>query len=102
MFYQDNAPCDKSIKTAAKMVEFGFKLLPYPPYPPDLAPNDYCIFLEFKKKPCWKRFDLDEKMIAETEAYFEGFDKSFYSSAISNFEKHWNDCIILKGDYIDE
>ena len=41
LFHQDNAPCHKSMKTMVKLNELSFKLLPHPPYAPDLAPSDY-------------------------------------------------------------
>ena len=49
-----------------------------------------------------KRFGSNEEVIAETEAYFEAKDKSFYKNAIEKLEKRWNDCITLEVDYIDE
>ena len=41
-------------------------------------------------------------MIAETEAYFEAKDKSFYKKGIEMLEKHWNGCITFEGNYVDE
>uniref|UniRef100_A0A0K2UV46 Histonelysine Nmethyltransferase SETMARlike [Hydra vulgaris] n=1 Tax=Lepeophtheirus salmonis TaxID=72036 RepID=A0A0K2UV46_LEPSM len=38
LFHQDNAPCHKPIKTAAKLVKWDFELLLHPPYSPDLPP----------------------------------------------------------------
>ena len=49
-----------------------------------------------------KRFVSNEEVIAETEAYFEAKDKSFYKHGIEKLEKRWNYCITLEGDYIDE
>ena len=49
LFHQDNAPCHKSIKTMAKLHELHFKLLPHPPYSPDLAPSDYWLSADLKK-----------------------------------------------------
>ena len=43
-----------------------------------------------------KRFSSNEEVIAETEAYFEAKDKSFYKHGIEKLEKRWNDCITLK------
>jgi len=43
-----------------------------------------------------------EEVIAETEAYFEAKDKSFYKKGIELLEKRWNQCITLEGDYVDE
>ena len=49
-----------------------------------------------------KRFSSDDKVIAETEAYFEAKDKSFYKKGIESLEKRWNDCITMESDYVDE
>ena len=99
LFHQDNAPCHKSIKTMAKLYELHFELLPHPPFSPDLAPSDYWLLADLKKKLAGKKFILNEEAIAETEAYFEVKDKTFYNHGIEKLENRWNDCI---GDYIDE
>ena len=39
LFHQDNAPCHKSMKTMVKLNKLSFKLLPHPPYSPDLSPG---------------------------------------------------------------
>lgn len=102
LFHQDNAPCHKSIKTMAKLHELNFELLPHPPYSPDLAPSDYWLFADLKKMLAGKKFRTNEEVIAETEAYFEAKDKSFYKSGIEMLERRWNDCVALDGDYVDE
>ena len=86
----------------AKLSELGYELLHHPPYSPDLAPSDYWLFADLKKMLEEKIFGSNEEVIAETEAYFEATDKSFYKHGIEKLEKRWNDCIALEGDYIDE
>ena len=49
-----------------------------------------------------KRFGYNEEVISETEAYFEAKDRSFYKNSIELLEKHWNQCITLEGDHIEE
>ena len=57
---------------------------------------------------CWKQelrggmLTLNEKVIPETEAYFEAKDKSFDKTGIKLLEKHWNQCITVERDYVDE
>ena len=102
LFHQDNAPCHKSLATMAKLHELHFELLPHPPYSPDLAPSDYYLFADLKRMLQGKRFGSNEEMIAETEAYFEAKDKSFYKKGIEMLEKRWNECVTLEGDYVDE
>ena len=61
--------------------ELSFELLLYPPYSPDLSPSDYWLFADLKKMLQGKRFGFNKKVIAETEAYFESKDESFYNYA---------------------
>ena len=49
-----------------------------------------------------KRFGANEEVIAETEAYFEAKDKSFYKKDIEMLERRWTHCITLEGNYVDE
>jgi len=38
LFHHDNGPVHTSALAEAKLVEFGYELLPHSPYSPDLAP----------------------------------------------------------------
>ena len=49
-----------------------------------------------------KRFYSNEKVITETNAYFEAKDKSFYKKGIKMLEKRWTDCVAFEGDYVNE
>ena len=92
LFHQDKAPCHMPIATMAKLHELHF----------ELAPRDYWLFADLKRMLTGKRFGSNEKVISETEAYFEAKDKSFYKNGIELLEKYWNQCITLEGDYVDE
>ena len=64
LFHQDNAPCQKSIATMAKLHELHFELLPHPPYFPNLAPSESNLFKNLKTMPQGKRFSSNEEVIA--------------------------------------
>ena len=85
-----------------KLNELSFELLPQPPYSLDLARNNYWLFADLKKMLQIKRFGSNEEVIAETEAYFESINESFYKKGIEKLEKRWNECITLEGNYFDE
>ena len=85
-----------------KLNELSFELLPHPPYSPDLAPWNYWLFAELKKMLQGNKFDSNEEVIVESEAYFESKDESFYKKCIEKLEKRWNECITLEGNYVDE
>ena len=90
------------METMVKLNELSFELLPLPPHSPDSAPNDYWLFADLNKILQGKRFGSNEEVIAETEAYFESKDKSSCKKGIENLEKHWNECVTLKGNYVHE
>ncbi|VDM17849.1 unnamed protein product [Wuchereria bancrofti] len=48
-----------------------------------------------------KKFGIDEAVIAETEAYFEDKDKSYYKNGIAKLEDRYNRCIALEGNYVE-
>ena len=45
-----------------------------------------------------KRFGSNEEVKSDTVAENKSFDKK----GIELLEKHWNQCITLEGDYVDE
>jgi len=65
---------------------------------PDLAPLRLFPVSKLKKWFGGKRFTTREQLIAETEGYFEGLDKSYYSE----FEKVGESLDQMKGDYIEK
>ena len=94
-FHQDNVPCHKLIAIMAKLHELYFKLLPHPPYSPDLASSNYQLSADLKRMLQGKRFSSNEEVILETEVCFEAKDKSFYKKGIELIEKCWNQYITL-------
>ena len=72
----------KSIATMAKLHESHFKLLPHPPYSPDLASSDYWLFADLKRRLKRKRFGSNKEVISESKVYFEAKDKLFYKKGI--------------------
>ena len=91
----------------AKLHELHFKLLQHPPSSPNLAPSDSWLFADFQRMFQRKRFSSNEKVISKSDVYFEAKDKfkkkkKKKKKGIELLEKHWNQCITLEGDYIDE
>ncbi len=43
-FYQDNAPVPNSILVTDYLTKMGIKTVRHPPYGPELAPRDFCLF----------------------------------------------------------
>ncbi|KAG5347119.1 SETMR methyltransferase, partial [Acromyrmex charruanus] len=88
--------------SGTKFNKFRYELLPYPAYSPDLASCDYFLFSNLKKWFGGKRFTIKEQLTAETDAYFEWLDKSYYSDGLKKLENRWIKYIELKGDYVEK
>jgi len=102
LFHQDNAPAHKSVVAMMKLCELHYEILPHPPYSPDLAPCDYYLFPNLKKWLGGKKFQSNEQVICETNAYFEDLDQSYFMEGIKKLEDRWTKCIRLKGDYVEK
>ena len=68
---------------------------------PDLALRNYYLFAHLKRMLQKKRFGSNEKVIAETEAYFEAKDNLCSKKGIEMLKKCWNKYITLEEDYVD-
>jgi len=49
LLLHDNAPAHTAGIATSVAAECGYELLPHPPYLPDLAPSDFCLFPLLKK-----------------------------------------------------
>ncbi|XP_054729335.1 histone-lysine N-methyltransferase SETMAR-like [Anastrepha obliqua] len=102
LFHQGNAPAHKSTIVMAKLHELHYKLLPHPPYFPDLAPSDYWLFPNLKRWLQGKIFRSNEEVEWETNSYFEGLSIDHFSKGIKMLEDRWEKCIALEETYLKE
>jgi histone-lysine N-methyltransferase SETMAR len=58
IFHQDNAPAHTSVLALGKLRDLHFELLEHPPYSPDLAASDFCLFPKLEVFPAGQRFFL--------------------------------------------
>jgi hypothetical protein len=85
-----------------KLRDLHCELLKHPPYPPDLAPSDFCLFPKLKIFLAGQRFSLTQKAIAAVERYFVDLTKNHYRNGIMALEHRWNKCVSRKGDYVEK
>jgi len=77
IFHQDNVPAHKSVLAMGKLRDLHYELLEHPPYSPDLAPSDFCLFPKLKLFLAGQRFSfLNQEAIAAVEGYFADLMKN--------------------------
>ena len=70
-------------------------------YSLDLVLYDF-LFPNLKKWLGGKKFTSNVEVIAEIEAYFAEFDKSYFSEGLKKWQKRWKKHILLKRNYVEK
>jgi hypothetical protein len=84
------------------MQKVKWDILDHPTYSPDLAPNDFHLFLHLKKHLAGKNFDDDDEVQEEVMKWFKGQAADFYESGIQKLVPRLNKCLDNAGDYFEK
>ena len=82
--------------------EFGFEILPHPPYSPDMASSDFYLYSNLKSHLRGTQYGRNEGVIEAVNQHLGDQAKAFYLEGIRKFEQRWAKCIALEGDYIEK
>jgi hypothetical protein len=86
----------------ARLQEWKWEVLAYPPHSPDLAPPDFNLLGIFKNFLLGKRFE-DQNMLQESVVqYFTTLGKEHYCDGIFIPVKQWDKGLNAKGDYMEK
>ena len=75
-YLQDNAPACNSQVAMAVVTKCSFKVLPHPPYSPDLAPSDFYRFPNLKTNIRVRNFGSSDDVIDAVDEYLENQEAS--------------------------
>jgi histone-lysine N-methyltransferase SETMAR len=102
LFQHDNARPHTAAIVKDKIAEYGWELVPHPPYSPDLAPSDYHLFRSMKNWMRGKEYDDEAELVMDLNAYFASKDQSFFERGIHSLPDRWQLTIDYEGDYFVE
>jgi transposase len=80
--------------------KYGWQVLPYPPYSPDMSPPED-LFPKLKKPLCGKRFRSIEEVSNEVTQVNRRIKNEGVLTGIQDFPKRWTAVIRRNGDYIE-
>lgn len=98
----DNAPIHKCAVAVQEVNDSGFKLLPHPPYSPDVAPSDFYLFQRLKKSLRGKVFDSRDELKCFVSDWFSALPSSFFSAAFDELLVRWHKMVDANGSYIEK
>ena len=96
----DNAKPHTSKITRQKLEEFGWEVLPHPPYSPDLAPSDYHLFRSLRNHLVKKQFDDQAQLKSDLENFFSSLSRKFFEDGILDLPNRWECVIDNNGIYV--
>ena len=96
-FQLDNAPVHNSILVTDYLTKMGIKTVPQPPYSPDLAPCDICLFP--KLRGC--RYETIEELKEAMAKVNDTLTEEDFHGAFEKLLERYNMCIAGGGDYFE-
>jgi len=87
LLLHDSVPAHTSAVATSTAAEYGYELLPHPPYLPDLAPSDFSLFPLMKEHFSGTYFSSDNDVIASVEVFLQWQDELFYKTGIQKLQK---------------
>ncbi|UYV67645.1 hypothetical protein LAZ67_5001444 [Cordylochernes scorpioides] len=75
------------------------KILPQPPYSPDIAPNYFFLFPKLKAVLKGRHFDTRDDIIEKSLLALKSIPKELYKNCFDNLGKRWRWCVEARGDY---
>ena len=95
----DNAWPHVTQPVIQKLNKLGYKVLPHPPYSPDLLPTNFCKHLNsFLQGKC---FHNQQEAENASQEFIESQSMDFYATGINNLISHWQKCVDCNVSYFD-
>ena len=101
IIHHDNAPAHRSFKVSQFLAKNNMTVIPHPPYSPNLAPCDFCLFPKLKLWMKGQRFDTIEEVQEELQRVLDTIPKRDFQGCFQAWQKRWDHCIRAKGEYFE-
>ena len=96
-FHDYNAPIQIYILVTDDLTKVGIKIVLQPPYSPDLASSDFCLFPKL-----WGcRFETSEVMKEAVTKVIDTLTQGDFHRALQKLLERYNKCIAAGGDYFE-
>ena len=79
----------------------GIKTVSHPPYSPDIAPCDFCLFPKLNEKLRGCRYETNEEMKEALTKVIDTLTQEDFHGAFQKLLERYNKCIVARGDYFE-
>jgi hypothetical protein len=102
VFLHDNARPHTAAKKRALLEHFNWELFGYPPYSPDLAPNDYHLFTYLNNWLGSQRFNNNKELIKGVKTWLSSQAADFFHIGIQTLIPRYDKWLNSGGDYVEK
>jgi len=81
--------------------KYGWQVLPYPPYIPDMSPPEFDLFPKLKKSLHGERFRKIEEVSNEVTRVIRRINDEGVLTGIQDLPRRWTAAMKNNGDYIE-
>jgi len=99
LLHHDNASSHTANLTSQYLAENKIKVVPHPPYSPDLAIADFWLFNGLKRNLRGKHFASEEELDSAVLDYFQSISKEAWEEAFDIWRRRMIRCVEANGDY---
>ena len=79
----------------------GMKTVPQPPYSPDVAPCDFCLFPKLKEKLRGCSYETIEEMKEAVKKVIDTLAEEDFHRTFQKLFERYNKCIAVGGNYFE-
>lgn len=102
LWHHDNASPHKAAATVAALTENKVKILPHPPYSPDLAPCDFFLFPFVKERLRGIHFESPEAAVHAYEREISTMEPEIWHNCFNSWFSRMKLCIQARGEYFEK
>jgi histone-lysine N-methyltransferase SETMAR len=102
ILHHNNAPAHPSFRVSLFLAGKGISTMDHPPYSPDLAPADFCLFSELRSVLKGKRFLDVEDIKSRVKKILRDIPVQDFKNCFEQWPKHWEHYEELEGDYFEK
>ena len=96
-----SAQFNVSVGTVHSIIREELKTVRQPPYSPDLAPFDFCLFPKLKEKLRGCRYETIEEMKEAVTKVIDVLTQEDFHEAFQKLLERCNNCIAAGGDFFE-
>lgn len=99
-YHQDNARPHTAKSTIEKIASLGWKLVPHPPYSPDIAPCDFYLFRSLQSDLDGHSFKTFGELKMHVQNFFDSKPASYFKIGIYKLPELWKRIIESQCEYL--